>query len=206
MGTTAEAGPLQAGKDFVIRSATLDDVLRTRTMQMRAMSLTGAGYYSRAEIDSFLRSIGTLEDAVVAEGHVFIALDRDGQVIGSGGWSRLAPCYARFTKAGEIIATGANPVPGVATVRSVFVAPEHARRGVGRAIMQAVEADAREWGLFLLRLTAMLSAERFYRALGYSGDARGHMRLPDGARLGCVRLEKLIAAERAAAAEAASAA
>jgi hypothetical protein len=60
--------------------------------------------------------------------------------------------------------------------------------------MRAVEADAREWGMFLLRLTAMLSAERFYRALGYSGEARGHMRLPDGARLGCVRLEKLIAA------------
>jgi len=40
----------------------------------------------------------------------------------------------------------------------------------------------------------MLSAERFYRAQGYAGEARGHMRLPDGARLGCVRLEKLIAA------------
>jgi hypothetical protein len=47
--------------------------------------------------------------------------------------------------------------------------------------------------MFLLRLTAMLSAERFYRTRGYSGEARGHMRLPDGVRLGCVRLEKLIA-------------
>jgi GNAT superfamily N-acetyltransferase len=184
---------MQPGRDLVIRKATGDDILRTRTMQMRAMSLTGAGYYSRDEIDSFLRNIGTLEEAIVAEGHVFVALDREDQVIGSGGWSRLAPCYARFTKAGEIVATGGNPVPGVATVRSMFVAPERARRGVGRAIMRAVEADAREWGMFLLRLTAMLSAERFYRTLGYSGEARGHMRLPDGARLGCVRLEKLIA-------------
>jgi len=185
---------MEAGRDFVIRTATRDDILRTRTMQLRAMSLTGAAYYSRAEIDSFLRHIGTLEEAVVTEGHVFIALDRDQQVIGSGGWSRLAPCYARFTKAGEMVATGGNPVPGVAAVRSMFVAPELGRRGVGRAIMCAVEADAREWGMFLLRLTAMLSAERFYRAQGYAGEARGHMRLPDGARLGCVRLEKLIAA------------
>ena len=107
---------MEAGRDFIIRTATLDDVLCTRTMQMRAMSLTGARYYSRAEIDSFLRHIGTLEEAIVAEGHVFIALDRDEQVIGSGGWSRLAPCYARFTKAGEIVATGSHPVPGVATV------------------------------------------------------------------------------------------
>jgi GNAT superfamily N-acetyltransferase len=189
---------MKAGKDFSIRRATIGDTLRTRTMQMRAMSLTGAGYYSRGEIDSFLRSIGTLEEAVVAEGHVFVALDREGAVIGSGGWSRLAPCYARFTKTGEIVATGSNPVPGVATVRSMFVAPERTRSGIGRAIMRAVEADARDWGIFLLRLTAMLSAERFYRALGYSGEARGHMRLPDGARLGCVRLEKLIAANDAA--------
>ncbi len=183
---------MQAGTDFIIRKAEVDDILRTRTMQMRAMSLTGAGYYSRAEIDSFLRSIGTMEEAVVAEGHVFVAIDRDERVIGSGGWSRLAPCYARFTKAGEIVATGSNPVPGVATVRSMFVAPELGRRGVGRAIMHAVEEDALDWGIFLLRLTAMLSAERFYRALGYSGESRGHMRLPDGARLGCVRLERLL--------------
>jgi GNAT superfamily N-acetyltransferase len=197
------ARSMEAGKDFIIRPATLDDILRLRTMQMRAMSLTGAGFYSRGEIDSFLRSIGTLEEAVVAEGHVLVALDRDGQVIGSGAWSRLAPCYARFTKTGEIIATGSNPVPGVATVRSMFVAPEHSRRGIGRAIMRAVESDAREWGVFLLRMTALLSAERFYRALGYSGEARGHMRLPDGARLGCVRLEKLIAADGAGSASAA---
>jgi GNAT superfamily N-acetyltransferase len=184
---------MEAGRDFNIRRATVDDILSTRTMQMRSMSLTGARCYSRGEIDSFLRHVGTLEEATVAEGHVFIALDRQRQVIGSGGWSRLAPCYARFTKAGEIVATGSNPVPGVATVRSLFVAPEFSRRGVGRAIMRQVEADAREWGLFLLRLTSLLSAEQFYRALGYAGEARGHMRLPDGARLGCVRLEKLIA-------------
>ena len=189
---------MEARRNFVIRKATIDDVLCARTMQMRAMSLTGARYYSRGEIDSFLRHIGTLEEAIVTEGHVFIALDRDGQVIGSGGWSRLAPCYARFTKAGEIVATGGNPVPGVATIRSMFVAPELGRRGIGRAIMREVEVDAREWGMFLLRLTAMLSAERFYRALGYAGEARGHMRLPDGARLGCVRLEKLIAAHETA--------
>ena len=191
---TSPASRMETGRDFTIRKCTADDILRTRTMQMRAMSLTGAGYYTRGEIDSFLRNVGTLEETVVAEGHVFIALDREGQVLGSGGWSQLPPCYARFTKSGELIATGANPVPGVATVRSMFVAPEHGRRGVGRAIMRAIEVDAREWSIFLLRLTAMLSAERFYRALGYSGEARGHMRLPDGAKLGCMRLEKLIAA------------
>lgn len=189
---------MKAAPDFVIRKATEGDILCTRTMQMRAMSLTGARYYSRDEIDSFLRNVGTLEEAIVAEGHVFIAVDRDDQVIGSGAWSRLAPCYARFTKSGEMVATGGNPVPGVATVRSMFVAPEHGRRGIGRAILREVEADAREWGMFLLRLTALLSAERFYRALGYAGEARGHMRLPDGARLGCVRLEKLIAAHETA--------
>jgi GNAT superfamily N-acetyltransferase len=188
---------MEFGRDFTIRSATAGDILRTRTMQMRAMSLTGAGFYSRAEIDSFLRNVGTLEEAVVAEGHVLVAVDGDGEVLGSGGWSQRAPCYARFTKNGDIVATGSTPVPGVATVRSMFVAPEAGRRGVGRAIMRAVEADARDWGIFLLRLTAMLSAEKFCRAVGYSGEARGYMRLPDGARLGCLRLEKLIADQRA---------
>jgi GNAT superfamily N-acetyltransferase len=194
MATRLEAR-LQPGRDFTLRKATADDILRTRTMQMRAMSLTGARYYTRSEIDGFLRHIGTLEEAVVAEGHVFLALDREGQVVGSGGWSQLAPCYARFTKTGELVSSGANPVPGVATVRSMFVAPEQGRRGIGSAIMRAVERDARTWGIFLLRLTAMLPAERFYRALGYTGDARGHLRLPDGARLGCLRLEKPIATD-----------
>ncbi|UZE51621.1 GNAT family N-acetyltransferase [Rhodopseudomonas sp. P2A-2r] len=53
-------------------------------------------------------------------------------------------------------------------VRTVFVTPDVQGRGVGRRLMQAVEAIARERQIPLLRLNSSISAESFYARLGYT--------------------------------------
>lgn len=65
----------------------------------------------------------------------------------------------------EIIATASLDQ---ATVRSVFVAPEHQGQGVGRAVMAAVESAAAINGVSRLRVPSSITAEGFYRSLGYS--------------------------------------
>ncbi|MEX6664327.1 GNAT family N-acetyltransferase [Pseudomonas sp. W2-17] len=55
-----------------------------------------------------------------------------------------------------------------ATVRSVFVAPEHQGQGAGRALMAAVESAAAINGVSRLRVPSSITAEGFYRSLGYS--------------------------------------
>lgn len=65
----------------------------------------------------------------------------------------------------EIIATASLDQ---ATVRSVFVAPEHQGQGAGRAVMAAVESAAAINGVSRLRVPSSITAEGFYRSLGYS--------------------------------------
>lgn len=52
-------------------------------------------------------------------------------------------------------------------VRLCYVHPEHARGGVGRALVVAMEDRARARGLVRLHLDATLSAISFYEAMGF---------------------------------------
>ena len=148
------------------------------------MRAIGGRCYARAEIETFINLIGTMDDAVVDEGHFFVAIDPFERLIGTGAWSTLMPGYARHGAQAKPQATA------TATVRSVFVAPECARRGIAHALMHRIEADAMLAGMVTLQLSATLSSEPFYRAIGYSAEPRGHVVLPDGTKFGCVKMTK----------------
>jgi GNAT superfamily N-acetyltransferase len=183
---------------FEIRKAGRADVLEMRAMQARSMRAIGGRYYARGEIETFLNLVGTMDDAVVDEGHFFVAVDPFERVIGTGAWSCLVPGYARAAGGRKAAPSVARPASGVATVRSVFVAPECTRRGIAQGIMHRIEADAAAAGITRLQLTAMLSGEAFYRAIGYVAEPRGTIALPDGTRFGCVTMKKPITMPSAA--------
>lgn len=71
------------------------------------------------------------------------------------------------------VATHGNAIVGTAsldqaTVRSVFVAPANQGLGAGRALLAAVESAAVSNGVTQLRVPSSITAEGFYRLLGYS--------------------------------------
>lgn len=51
----------------------------------------------------------------------------------------------------------------------LYVSPDHINRGVGRAVLAAMEARAREWELDELRLDSSVTAKSFYERHGYVG-------------------------------------
>lgn len=91
--------------------------------------------------------------AVAGGGRVLLAAQRDGRTIGTA----QLDC-----------ATPANQ-PHRADVMKVAVAPAHRRKGVARALMQAIEAEAARRGRWLLTLDTRTgdAAEPLYRSLGY---------------------------------------
>ncbi len=179
--------------DYEIRIAERADIPAMRIMQERSMRILGSHYYIRSELDAFLNIVGTMDDAVVDEGRFFIAVAMKRAVIGCGALSNLVPGYARVGGRAD-----AAPTLGPATVRSVFVAPECTRRGIAHAIMQRIETTAAAAGWHQLQLTATLSGEGFYRAIGYEAEPRSHVALPDGTRFGCVKMRKSLAIPTAA--------
>ena len=173
---------------YRIEPAAADDAEPLRAMQRRSLRALGGSFYPAAVIESFIRQIGTLDDALLAEGHYFLARDAGGAVVASGGWSRLEPGYDRA-------AAVARPIPAVEpTVRAVYVDPGHARRGLGSAIMRRIEADALGAGAESLGLAATLSGVGLYTALGYHRGRRRTLALPDGTSFPVVEMHKRLTA------------
>ena len=55
-----------------------------------------------------------------------------------------------------------------------YVSPDFARSGVGRALLLALEAHARDWNIASVRLNSTLTARHFYERCGFAaaGDPR----------------------------------
>lgn len=132
---------------YIIRLARSADIPAVRSMQERSMWVLGGDFYSANEIASFLTLFGTMDDAVVDEGHYFVAEDSRGAILGSGGWTRSRPRYANAS-------AGTQTPAEVPTVRSVFVDPAATRRGVASAIMSRTERDALDHGVETLQPVA----------------------------------------------------
>ena len=79
---------------------------------------------------------------------------------------------------------------GAGLVRSIYVVPGHARRGVGRRLADTVLAAARDAGLERVELDSSLNAVPFYEALGFARLGNVEHGLRDGVLLPCVRMTR----------------
>jgi GNAT superfamily N-acetyltransferase len=79
-----------------------------------------------------------------------------------------------------------------AEVTALFVRPSAARRGIGSALIERVEQEARRRGLRRVHVLAARSGEAFYRARGYLGRRPARVPLPGGETLPAVRMAKRI--------------
>lgn len=166
----------------VVRLACPADIPSIAALQLRSMQALGNAHYPAAALAVFLDRFGTMDFAVIDEGHFFVAHDEDGNVLGTGGWSRLAPGYQQGVPP--------HPRPDAPTVRGVYCDPGMARSGIGSAIMRHVEADAARYGFAALKLTATLSGVALYARLGYRELGRRSIDLGDGLAFGCVDMAK----------------
>ncbi len=158
-----------------------------RAMQAASMRILGAPFYEPEVIESFIADVGTMDDGLLDEATYFKVV-ADGRIVASGGWSRRTPAY-------QARAEGAAPPPATATVRSVFVHPDHARRGIARTILALVEDEIARAGFPVARLTATLSGVPFYRRLGYRSGRPVTLRLAGQLEFPALAMEKPLALE-----------
>jgi putative acetyltransferase len=92
---------------------------------------------------------------------------------------------------GELVGIGAL-VLADSELRACYVMPGAARRGVGAALVAEIERTARHHGLTHLTLLSSLTAEPFYRALGYEVEERVEHVLGSGGRMPAVKMRKVL--------------
>ncbi|RNE93196.1 GNAT family N-acetyltransferase [Marichromatium sp. AB32] len=82
--------------------------------------------------------------------------------------------------------------PEAAEISALYVHPEAVGKGVGTALLEAMEQRAGAAGILTLTTRATLNARGFYAARGYLDVGPGHHRLPGGVRLPCVAMTKTL--------------
>ncbi len=131
-----------------------------------------------------------MPDRGLIEDGTYLVAVADGALVGCGGWSLRRKAYAGPADAADD-AGRLDPASEPTRIRAMFTAPDAARRGIGRAILEAAEDGARAAG-FRARLGATMSGFLFYCRSGYVEIGREQAVLPDGTRLAVVLREKAL--------------
>ena len=109
--------------------------------------------------------------------------------MGCGGWSRRKTLYGgdQFSNRNTgMLDSTSDP----AKIRAFFVHPEHARKGVARAILSVCEREAKAHGFGQLELLSTLPGVKFYEDNGYSAVGNFDLELTDGVKLQFVPMRK----------------
>ena len=80
--------------------------------------------------------------------------------------------------------------PELAWLRYLFVHPDSAGQGIGRQLVEEVEADARGHGKAGFRVWSSLNATGFYAALGYRRLRQGRWPVTSAIEIDYVLLAK----------------
>ncbi len=147
------------------RWATLADLPALQSVMTLAIDRLQAEFLSPKQVIAS-RAIMGLDTQLVADGTYLLA-ERDGVVVGCGGWSRRATLYGGDHSADLRNPKFLNPVEDAAKIRAMYTHPAFARQGVGRLILAECEKAAAAAGYAAVELMATLSGERLYAVSGY---------------------------------------
>ena len=174
--------------DIRLRLARMPDVAALNALiaySARALSL---GFYSPAQIDAAIRYVFGVDTTLVVDGTYFVA-ESGTTLVGCGGWSRRRTLFGSDARA-ERDESWLDPRTDAAKIRAFFVDPAYARQGLGRAILERSEAEARQAGFSSLTLMATLPGVPFYERQGYVAGPAINFPLPGGLEIRFVPMSK----------------
>jgi len=143
--------------------------------------------YTPDQAAALVRHVFGVDSQLIADG-TYYAVEADGEIVACGGWSMRGTLFG-----GDRTKDGPDPLLDPATdaarIRAFFVAPERARQGLGRRLMEHCTDEARRAGFRRMELVATLPGEPLYRASGFASVERFELDLP-GVRVPVVRMER----------------
>jgi GNAT superfamily N-acetyltransferase len=132
-----------------------------------------------------------VDSSLVADGTYYI-VEQDGALAACGGWSRRRTLYGGDQRPVGAPAELLDPAQDAARIRAFFVAPEFARQGLGRRLLDHCATEAAKGGFTALELMATLPGVPFYTALGFHEVEQVRDMLPNGVALPFVRMTRRV--------------
>lgn len=184
----ASRRPMPDIADYVIRKAGLGDRPAIERLIAASARSLSRGDYSERQIEAAVATVFGVDTDLILDGTYFVA-DCSGALIGCGGWSKRKTLFGGDRYAGRDSGR-LDPKSEPAKIRAFFVHPEHARRGIGRAILKACEGEAEAQGFRSVELMATLPGVRLYEACGYEGGERVSYEIAEGVSIEFVPMRK----------------
>jgi len=173
---------------MIIRCATLDDREAITQLITESARHLSREHYSEQQIDAAIAGVFGVDTDIIEDGTYFVA-EISGALVGCGGWSRRKTLFGGDQYAARD--TGyLDPESEAAKIRAFFIHPDHARKGIGRAILARCEEEARAHGFHSLELMATLPGVEFYKSCGFSAQGDFNLDLPNDVKLELVPMRK----------------
>jgi GNAT superfamily N-acetyltransferase len=175
--------------NYHVRLATLEDEPILRDLIARSIRELGANDYTPAQIEAALQGAFGVDTALIRDQTYFAIVADDGQIVGCGGWSRRRTLFGSDTR--EVRDDSwLDPATDAARIRAFFIDSRHARRGLGRLLVERCESEAARAGFTEFALMATLPGKRLYEVCGYVGSAPIEHPLPGGLSITFVPMTK----------------
>lgn len=175
--------------DYRLRLATVADEALLRDLIARSIRELGANDYTPAQIEAALLGAFGVDTALIRDQTYFVIETEAGEIVGCGGWSRRKTLFGSDTRESRDD-SWLDPAVDAARVRAFFIDSRHARRGLGRMLLDRCEAEAARAGFTEFALMATLPGKRLYEVCGYVGDASIEHALPGGLSITFVPMTK----------------
>ncbi len=147
------------------RLATEDDLPALHHLMDRAIAELQSGFLTPEQVVASALTMGL--DSQLVRDRTYIIVETDGVLAGCGGWSFRSTLYGGdnsvVARAPEIL----DPAKDAARIRAMYTDPAFVRQGIGRRVLTACEAAARDHGFGRAEMMATLAGEPLYRACGY---------------------------------------
>jgi GNAT superfamily N-acetyltransferase len=148
-------------ESLTLRHATPRDLSAVDALLARSYPRLLAPDYPPSVLVTAVPIIARARPELLASGRYWLAEDATRHLVGAGGWSASAPAPSD----GSGGAGGLRQ--GLAHVRHVATDPDALRRGIGRALMARVMAEAGAAGFAAMECLSTRTAVPFYAALGF---------------------------------------
>ena len=147
-------------------------------------------HYSDRQIETAIATVFGVDTDLIEDGTYLVA-EESGVLVGCGGWSKRKTLYGgdQYTSrdAGYL-----DPATEFAKIRAFFIHPDHARKGIARAILARCEDEARAEGFRGLELMSTMPGIEFYKSCGFVPSGNFDLDLVDGVKLELMPMRKTI--------------
>jgi GNAT superfamily N-acetyltransferase len=179
--------------EYILRKAHLDDRPVIQRLIIKSARHLSRADYSEQQIEGAINTVFGVDTNLILDGTYFVA-DHDGELIGCGGWSKRRTLFGGdqyATRDGSELDPNREP----AKIRAFFIHPDHARKGIARAILARCEAEAKAAGFQSLELMSTLPGIKLYRACGYEECDRVELEVGENLTIGLAPMRKRLSAE-----------